>query len=99
MGVPGDEAANTTSTGVDGVKGPDAVKVADNDANGEEDPAAAGSSAMDLGSSVSKTIGVDMSDGVDGNVGDRSFEESQHKGEDNNAAPLTNGTAAAADIS
>ena len=94
MGVPDDEAANSSATtGVDGVKGSSAAKATDNDANGEDDPAVAGSSTMDLGNSVSKTNGVDMSDGVDG-----SFEESQHKGEDN-AAPLTNGTVAAGEVS
>lgn len=94
MGVPDDEAANsTTTTGVDGVKGSAAAKATDNDANGEDDPAVGGSSTMDLGSSVSKTNGVDMSDGIDG-----SFEESHHKSEDN-AAPLTNGTVAAGEVS
>lgn len=107
MGVPDGEAANTnsTATGVDGAKVSTATKAtADDDdavdANAEDDPAALTSSNADLGAGVSKVNGVDMSDGVDGNIGDSSglFEESQSKGEDN-AAHLTNGTAAAGDVS
>lgn len=106
MGVPDGEAANNngTTTGVDGTKAPSATKATtDNDAidaNAEDDPDALTSSNVDLGGSDSKVNGVDMADGVDGNIGDGSgiFEESQVKGEDN-AAHLTNGTAAAGDVS
>lgn len=103
MGVPDGEAANSTTTGVDGTRASNTTKATDNDAidaNAEDDPAALTSSNVELGSGVSKVNGVDMSDGVDGNIGDSSgiFEDSQAKGEDN-AAHLTNGTATAGDVS
>lgn len=104
MGVPDGEAANgTATTGTDGAKTSTATKTTTDDdavdANAEDDPAALTSSNADLAGGASKVNGVDMSDGVDGNIGDSSglFEETQSKGEDN-ATHLTNGTATAGEV-